>query len=146
MNELERLSEWWIDLRKSNVVTEELDNDKSRGRKACRTVNVGGEDLEASELVRLSGLRQLLFGDRNELTINDERDVRHLFDHQKYTPGFEWNFFVTMDHHVLDKKQQLKELGINVGTPDECLQWIGPVLLKLKERIRRWHARDKDHK
>jgi hypothetical protein len=51
-----------------------------------------------------------------------------------------------MDHHVLDKKQQLKELGINVGTPDECLQWIGPVLLKLKERIRRWHARDKDHK
>ena len=50
MNELERLKdEGWVDLRKSNVVLNELDNNSDRVSKACKTISIGGEELTISE-------------------------------------------------------------------------------------------------
>jgi len=146
MNELERLSnEGWITLRKSHVVTEELDDDVDRVSKACKTVSFGGEKLMPSERGNLNQLRKVLFGHKNQLTVKDERDVRHVFDHQKYA-RLEWNFLVTTDRHILGRKQELKKMGVNVGKPEECLQWLEPILPKLKDRIRRYHLRDKSHR
>lgn len=148
MNKIERLaSEGWIDLRKSYVLLEEIDANSCRVSKSCETVSVGGEELTASEEARLSELRDLLFGNKTTLSVRDERDVRHIFDHKKYTGGHQWRFFVTNDrNHILSKKSELAELGINVGTPEECVLWLEPILPELKDRIRRYHQRDISHR
>ena len=142
MNELERLSgEGWVDLRKSHVLLDEPEKDRARISKAYQTVSVGGEELNPDEKAELNQLRDLLFGDKAELEDKDERDVRHVFDHGKYTCCHKWNFFVTNAHHILDCKQELKPLHVNVGKPEECVLWLESVLPKVKDRIRRYHKR-----
>ncbi len=148
MNELELLSnEGWIFLQKSHVLMEEPEKDKDRISKACKTVAVGGEGLTPSEQAHLIELCNLLFSEKTTLSVRDERDVRHIFDHQKYSGNHEWNFFVTEDRkHILSKHLQLAQMGINVGNPEACLLWLESILPKLKDRIRRHHLRDKSHR
>ena len=139
MNEIERLGhEGWIDLRKSHVMLEELPDGPGPMRdKAHKTMEVGGEDLTQREQNLITELEQLLFPGKALLSINDNRDVRHLFDHMKYCLYCDWNFLITNDNAILNKKDELRARRINVGDDEACMQWLNEILPILKQRVAR---------
>jgi len=141
MNRIEELGrDGWIELRKSQTMFEELPEGSGLMRsKAEETLVVGGETLQLHEHEQLEQLRKLLFGRTDDLPLKDERDVQHVFDHQKYSCFCEWNFLITKDKHIRSKKSELKELRTNVGSSDECIEWLNCILPKVKERVQRYY-------
>lgn len=144
MNKIEEFGrEGWIDLRKSSVMLDELPAGPGNMRtKAYKTLEVGGEDLTAREQEQVTELENLLFPNKNPLSINDIRDVQHLFDHIKYCSYCEWNFLITNDNAILNKQDELSSRRINVGDDDACMKWLNGILPILKKRVK-WHFESK---
>lgn len=112
--------------------------------KASEFIIVGGEDLNVEEQRLLVKLKQIIFPKESTLTSQQEKDVRHLFDHQKYKNS-QWTFFVTNDRHFLDHADELLQLGLRVGTPRTCMAWLGPILQEI-ERTRMSCAEEISHR
>lgn len=137
MNRIEELGrDGWIELRKSSMLCKELPEGSGEMRsKAEKTMEVGGEDLTVRETNQIAELENLLFPDREELSINDIRDARHVFDHMKYSSCCDWNFLITNDGAILNKKDELRDWRIHVGDDNACIKWLEDVLPILKARV-----------
>lgn len=77
--------------------------------------------LTPEERERIRSIRNLLFGNRQQLAPNEKNDVISLFEAAKYG-----RYFVTYDKkHILCKTSEIQKLlGIKVLTPSQMLKEI----------------------
>ena len=146
MDAMNRLDEFHEQGLVTMHISETLWNELPKGHgafreKACAYMFIGGEELMPHEVRDWHALRQILFPQKDQLTIQDKRDVQHLFDHRKYVISH-WTFFVTKNRDFLDHQQELDDVGIRVGTPEECLSWLEGVLPVVRRRIHQYEERE----
>jgi type I restriction-modification system DNA methylase subunit len=146
LNSLEQYSQsGLVKIFKTDVLDTELltdktnDAEKRRDKASNLPEDIGICVLDHSRLdhTRLAGeedaklqdeIIEVLFQKtRHQLTTQQLRDAMHLHTHLMHNR----DFFVTMDKHILARKEELhKKFGISAGTPEECLQFIDGFLLE----------------
>ncbi len=101
--------------------------------KARTRVSFGGEEATPEDDETKKRLGEVLFPGEENLSINQKRDIEHLFSHQKYTFG--QGFFATLDKHFLSKAEGLLAQGIRVGNPEQCLAYVNKHLSRFRHRM-----------
>lgn len=142
--ELNQLQEWaeqgLIDYGSGETLFDELSPGHGSLREAACTTGFRGGDITPEQTSQYNQLRQILFPSipEPELTPQQDADLRHLLNHLE-CQNSRWAFFVTNDHHFPDHKATLSQADILVGTPEECISWLGPILPK----VQKWVEKEK---
>lgn len=136
--ELNQLQDWadqeLIDYGSGETLWDELPQGHGSLREAACATGFRGGDLTPQQNSQYDQFRQTLFPSIQQLTDQQDADLRHLLNHLE-CQNSHWAFFVTNDHHFLDRKEELSSQGILVGTPKDCISWLRPILPKILKWI-----------
>jgi len=129
MNELECLEQRdLIDIDATEVMDRELPKGPNIFRdKACSHIFFTSY-YTLQRKSEFEEIKNIVFPDKLKLTRNDYFDIWNLLIHKQYSR----DYFVTLDKHILKKKDRLKTINIIVLTPEGCLKEMGVQLKKQK--------------